>query len=217
MALLELNRVTYETENQKIVKDVSFQVNEGEYLTIVGPSGGGKSTLLKLIASLITPTSGSILFQKKSQSEYSLPLYRQEVSYCFQQPTLFGETVADNMIFPFEVRQVAYDEKLAAEQLQRVDLTEDYLTKKIVDLSGGEKQRVALVRNLLFPPKLLLLDEVTAGLDDDSKKIVLNLIDDIHHHATTMIRVTHDDSEIASTQNILTIRNGEVVHESVSH
>ncbi len=87
--------------------------------------------------------------------------YRQKVSYCFQQPTLFGETVYDNLLFPFTVRQEAFNQEKVVALLQQVKLPAAYLEKKIAELSGGERQRVALLRNIIFVPDVLLLDEVT--------------------------------------------------------
>ena len=94
--LLTIHQLSYQVGKQPILSNVNLTVEEGDWLTIGGPSGSGKSSLLKLIASLQTPTSGAILYQGKAQDTYEITTYRQEVSYCFQNPTLFGETVYDN-------------------------------------------------------------------------------------------------------------------------
>ena len=93
-------------------------------------------------------------------------MYRRASSYCFQQPTLFGETVADNLAFPYQIRKQVMDTKRVVTALNNVGLSERTLHQPIIELSGGERQRVALIRNILFLPKVLLLDEVTAGLDE---------------------------------------------------
>lgn len=133
------------------------------------------------------------------------------MSYCFQQPTLFDETVRDNLSLPFAIRKQDFDEKRAQEALKQVDLPADYLDKKITTLSGGEKQRVALIRNLLFRPEVLLLDEVTTGLDEESKQIVHQLIARVHQEGTTIVQVTHDQEELAASKQLLHMEKGGVL------
>lgn len=139
-----------------------------------------------------------------------MPIYRREVSYCFQQPVLFGQTVQDNLQFPFTIRQLAFDQSKALKALESVHLAPTFLSKKITELSGGEKQRVALIRNLLFEPKVLLLDEISAGLDTETKAIVNKLLADYQAAGNTLIEVTHDQSEIDAAQKILRIEGGRV-------
>lgn len=210
MAILALNHVSYQVGDQLIVHDINLGIEAGAFLTLTGPSGCGKSTLLKLIASLLTPTAGEIIFAGEKQSDYDLPTYRQQVSYCFQQPTLFDQTVRDNLQFPFKIRHQPVNEQRVADYLRLVDLPLDFLDKKIIDLSGGERQRVALIRNLLFPPQILLLDEVTAGLDSRSKGIVQDLILKLAHDQVTMLQVTHDSDELAAAKKIIYMEQGEL-------
>ncbi|WP_125605407.1 ABC transporter ATP-binding protein [Lapidilactobacillus bayanensis] len=214
MAILELQQVTFNAIGHQIINGVDLQVNSGDYLTISGPSGGGKSTILKLIATLLTPTSGEILFNGQAQAAYQTTAYRKEVSYCFQQPTLFGETVQDNLAFPFTVREQVYDQGKVQHLLDLVDLPEDYLTKKVTELSGGERQRVALIRNLIFLPKVLLLDEVTVGLDQANKAIVKKLIEQVHTDGVTILMVTHESDILAQAQQIIWVKEGRIVDET---
>ena len=95
--------------------------------------------------------------------------------------------------------------------LESVDLKPDFLNKNITELSGGEKQRVALIRNLLFKPEVLLLDEITTGLDNDSKEIVHRLIQNVHKDNTTIIQVTHDNDEIHQADQIIKVAEGKLV------
>lgn len=97
MALIELKQVSYRAGDQEILQDVSFAVEEGDYLTLTGPSGSGKSTTLKLIAGLISTNKGEIFYKGQNLDSLDLVQYRRQVSYCFQQPTLFDETVKDNL------------------------------------------------------------------------------------------------------------------------
>lgn len=214
MSILTMRQVDFVVEEKPIINGINLQVNSGDYLTISGPSGGGKSTLLKLIATLLTPTSGEILFNNQAQASYPTTDYRKEVSYCFQQPTLFGETVQDNLSFPFLVRGKAFEQAKVDHLLDLVDLPESYLTKKITELSGGERQRVALIRNLIFLPKVLLLDEVTVGLDSASKAIVKKLIQRVHADGVTILLVTHESDILAQAQQVIWIKEGKIVDES---
>ncbi|MGX7329096.1 ABC transporter ATP-binding protein [Enterococcus bulliens] len=211
MNSLELTQVTYQDQEQLIVAPLDLVVPQGAFLTLVGPSGSGKSTVLKLIASLLTPSKGEIVFESKPQSAYDYTTYRQAVSYCFQQPTLFGKTVRDNLEFPYIVRDQKPEEQQMIQALAKVDLAPSYLDKKITQLSGGERQRVALIRNVLFPPKVLLLDEVTVGLDEESKKIVQQLIRELSEQNITIIQVTHDQSEIEAAKQIIELKGGKLV------
>lgn len=211
MAVFTVESLGFSDKGQTILQAIDFSVQEGERLTLVGPSGSGKSSILKLLGGLISPSQGQVLYQGSNLADLDMPLYRQEVSYCFQQPVLFGKTVADNLAFPFEVRQLAFDHQRAVQALRRVNLSETFLNKNITDLSGGEKQRVALVRNLLFEPKVLLLDEITVGLDAGTKEVVHDLIDESHASGKTIIEVTHDATEIAAAEKVLQIEGGRLV------
>ena len=209
--VFEIEHLNYAVNNKKILKDINLKVTEGEYLTITGPSGSGKSTLLKNIATLLTPTSGEILYFGKRQSKIKKETYRREVSYCFQQPSLFGDTVKDNLSFPFLIRNMPFDETKAKDALKSVDLPIEMLNKPITELSGGEKQRVALIRNVLFLPKVLLLDEVTTGLDKETKDIVHEMIERLNIQKNiTILTITHDESEISVAHKIIKIVAGRL-------
>lgn len=201
--LLKLDHISYKVKKKKILHNISFSLKKYDFLTLTGPSGCGKSTILKLVASLISPTTGTIFYQDRDIAEIDPIQYRRKVSYCFQQPLLFGKTVNDNLSFPFEIRKQNMDMTRIDQLLRLVDLDHSYLDKKKEELSGGEKQRVALIRNLLFMPKILLLDEVTTGLDDQSKEIVHHLINDCHEKGTTILQVTHDQEELHSASKLM--------------
>lgn len=214
--LVKLKNVSLTIDNKNIIKDLTFGIKQNDYLTITGPSGSGKSTTFKLIADLISPTSGEIYFNHKNINDYRPEEYRKQVSYCFQQPVLFGKTVKDNLEFPFIVRNQPFDQEKAIKALQQVLLNEDYLEKNIDQLSGGEKQRVALIRNVLFKPEVLLLDEITTGLDENSKNIVHEFINNIYQQGTTIIQVTHDNEELNSAHHTIIISKGVFEDEKFS-
>lgn len=208
--LFELHHVAYRTHDTEVLQDISFNIEAGSTLTLTGPSGSGKSTILRLLANLISPSEGEILYQGQKTTSYQPDQYRQRVSYCFQQPTLFGETVKDNLEFPFTIRKQAFDEAKCLARLKEVDLSSNFLDKKITQLSGGEKQRVALIRNVLFEPETLLLDEVTTGLDDFSKQQVHQLIKNEQDRGVTIVQITHDQSELATAKLQLHVENGRI-------
>ena len=213
MKIFELDNLGLVSPEKIILEEISLSVEAGAHLTITGPSGSGKSSLLKLLAALVSPSSGRIVYQGRDLEDLDPVTYRREVSYCFQQPVLFGQTVRDNVAFPFEIRQIPFDQERVLTALARLDLGPEFLDKPIKDLSGGEKQRVALVRNLLFEPKVLLLDEVSSGLDEKTKILLRTFLKDLHQEGVTLIEVTHDQQEIEAAEQLLTIIGGRLAHE----
>ncbi|WP_119317270.1 ABC transporter ATP-binding protein [Companilactobacillus formosensis] len=211
--IFQIKHLFYKVDETTILKDINLEIQRGKYITIVGPSGSGKSTLMRILASMISSTSGEVIFDGKSIETYDPILYRQKVSYAFQQPTLFGKTVRENLEFPFEVRKKEVDEAKVIDYLKMVNLDESYIDKSVNDVSGGEKQRIALLRNLLFPPEVLITDEVTAGLDAENKEIVHKMLNQFNQRGLTILRVTHDETEIDAATDKITIRKGELVND----
>lgn len=211
MSILSLTDISYQVEQRQILNKVNLEVQAGDFLTLTGPSGGGKSTLLKIIASLISPSEGEIIFEGQNQRDYEITTYRQLVSYCFQQPSLFGQTVADNLQFPFVIRNEPSSQVQIEQALTKVNLPTSYLNKNITELSGGEKQRVALLRNTMFLPKILLLDEVTVGLDARSIEIVHQFIKQLWQEAgLTIIQITHNQTELNQAAKVLWLEEGSL-------
>ncbi len=210
--MINVENLVVELNNKRIVNDISFTVPEKQHVYISGPSGSGKSTLLKVLAGLVPFTSGDIFYNDKNILQIDPIAYRQEVSYCYQQPTLFGNTVRDNLAFPYEIRKEPFDEEKAISLLKEVGLASGFLDKKITELSGGERQRVAMIRNLIFEPKVLLLDEVTTGLDSESKRIVRKLINDKEKSGMSILEITHDKSEIDPEGRLIMIEDGEIIN-----
>ncbi|MEQ5285254.1 iron efflux ABC transporter ATP-binding subunit FetA [Providencia huaxiensis] len=204
--LLQLNNIGYSIEQKTILDNVQINLLAGDFKLITGPSGCGKSTLLKIVASLISPTQGTIKFQGKDITTILPETYRQQVSYCTQTPTLFGQTVYDNLVFPYQIRKLPFNKDKVISDLQMFSLHPSILEKGIHELSGGEKQRVSLIRNLQFLPQVLLLDEITSALDEENK---IKVNEFIHHLASDkkigVLWVTHDQDEIAHTNEIITL------------
>ncbi|WP_265556055.1 iron efflux ABC transporter ATP-binding subunit FetA [Serratia grimesii] len=204
--ILLLDDIHYQIGEQVILDSVSFGLNQGEFKLITGPSGCGKSTLLKIVSSLIDPTRGHIIFAGKPITDISPEEYRQQVSYCFQTPALFGDSVYDNIALPYQIRKQKPDEQKMRSDLARFGLPENMLKKSVNELSGGEKQRISLIRNLQFMPKVLLLDEITSALDEDNKRNVNEIIHQlVVQQGVAVLWVTHDKDEITHADDVITL------------
>ena len=209
--ILQLKQTGLRINGKDILKNINLSIIEGEFLTITGPSGSGKSTLLKLLASMLTPTHGEILYKGRSVQEYEPTDYRKQVSYTFQSAALFGETVEENIAFPYKIRKKEVNKEEAVTALKSFGLSEDYLNKEVNSLSGGEKQRIALIRNILFLPDVLLLDEVTSSLDTENRQIISQAIKKLNKEKNvTVLWITHNTEEIADANRKIEIIDGEI-------
>ncbi|MBD8262318.1 MULTISPECIES: iron efflux ABC transporter ATP-binding subunit FetA [Pantoea] len=208
--LLNVQDVAFSVGDRQLLKPVSIQLYQGDCVLLTGPSGSGKSTFLKILASLITPTSGQLFFRNSDITTLRAEAYRQQVSYCFQTPQLFGQTVYDNLALPWQIRrQKPQRDKLVA-ALESVNLSPDMLNKPVEQLSGGEKQRVGLLRNLQFMPEVLLLDEVTSALDEENRLSVLSLINRIAaEEKVAVVRISHDVNDIQQAEQVLRLEPPE--------
>ena len=218
--LLTIEHLVKRYGDKTVLDDLSLTVNEGEVLVIVGPSGCGKSTLLRCINALEPIQGGSIRLdgQEIRRGSKELPLLRQKIGMVFQSYELFPHlTVLDNItLAPTKVqkrtRAEAAEEALAL--LERVGLAErarDYPRQ----LSGGQKQRVAIVRALCMHPEVLLFDEVTAALDPEMVREVLDVLLDLAGQGRTMLIVTHEMSFArAVADRVLFLDGGGIVEEA---
>ena len=205
--LLELKNVslTYQTKDDEInaLSNLSFSCNEGEFISLIGPSGCGKTTVLSLIAGLINPTSGRILF-KGNTLEKSKP----NIGYMLQKDHLFPwRTIEKNIQLPLEIKKIKSKDsiKYANSLLEKYGLI-NFKKKYPHQLSGGMRQRVALIRTLVSKPSLLLLDEPFSALDSQTR---LHVCDDVYSiikaEEQTAILVTHDISEAISMSDIIIV------------
>ena len=216
MTLLELSNISYIVKDKSIIRDVSLSVNHGDYITIVGPSGSGKSTLLKLCSDLISPTSGIITYKGRDLATIDPENYRKEVSYCFQRPYLFAKTVRHNILFPYDIRGLEPDMNRIEYLFDLLHMPLNYMERRNDELSGGEMQRICLIRSLIFEPKVLLLDEVTSALDTTNTSIVENVIDELHKKGITIISITHNEEQsLRAANRRITIVDGQLAKEEV--
>ena len=216
MALLELSNISYAVKDKTIIRNVSLAVNEGDYLTIVGPSGSGKSTLLKLCSDLISPTLGSITYNGRNLTAIEPESYRKEVGYCFQRPYLFAKTVRRNILFPYDIRGMKPDMERIKLLFDLLHIPMEYFERHNGELSGGEMQRICLIRSLIFEPKVLLLDEVTSALDSVNAAIVEQVIDELYKNGITIVSITHNEEQsLRSANRRITIIDGSIAKEEV--
>ena len=216
MAFVEFDHVTkiYQMgENRVAAADgVTFTIEQGEFVVIVGPSGAGKTTVLNILGGIDTPTSGSICLDGERISEYNnrqLTQYRRyDVGFVFQFYNLVQNlTALENVEL---AAQICRDPLPAEQVLEEVGL-KDRMSNFPAQLSGGEQQRVAIARALAKNPKLLLCDEPTGALDYITGKAVLQLLQDpCRKRGKTVIVITHNQAFTAMADRVIHIRNGKV-------
>lgn len=219
--LLEIEHLYKSYDNNPpVLKDISFQIQKGEVIVILGPSGCGKSTLLRCLNGLETFQAGNIKLDGESitRSKKEWPQIRQKIGMVFQSYDLFAHmTVMENILLgPIKVQKRNKEEaSLQAEKLlERVGLS-DKKDAYPRQLSGGQKQRVAIVRALCMNPEILLFDEVTAALDPEMVREVLDVILELAKAGTTMAIVTHEMKFAkAVADRILFIDQGEIIEEN---
>lgn len=191
MTMLSIKDVIYKSQELEILKKVAFNVEKGDCISIVGKSGSGKSTLLKVIADLLPISSGNIYFNGKCYTSYNPIELRRKISYCIQIPILFGESVYENIELPFKIRNEQMDKANVIELLERFNLNESILENNINSLSGGEKQRISIIRNLVYTPDILLLDEATSALDRENANAIEEYIKELNGLGVTILWITH--------------------------
>lgn len=219
-ALLTINNVVKRFDDTTILDGISFSVKKSEVIVIVGPSGCGKSTLLRCINALEPIQEGSITLDGEviERNSKMLPLLRQRIGMVFQSYDLFPHlTVLDNVLLaPCKVQKRDKEEvkQEAMSLLERVGLKEKAKSYPR-ELSGGQKQRVAIVRALCMHPEILLFDEVTAALDPEMVREVLDVMLDLAKQGRTMLIVTHEmQFARAIADRIIFLDNGKIVEEA---
>ena len=195
--IIEINHLSKAFGHNVVLKDINAKFYQGEVVCVIGSSGSGKSTMLRCLNLLETPTSGDILFKNESiiTKKIDINKYRSKVGMCFQSFNLFNNmTVLQNcMIGQQKVlkRQKEEAKKIAIEFLSKVNMAA-YINANVTLLSGGQKQRVAIARALAMSPEVLLFDEPTSALDPEMVGEVLDVIKNLANEKMTMIIVTHE-------------------------
>lgn len=205
----------------EVLKNISFQINPGEFIAIIGPSGSGKSTLMHILGALDTPTSGKYYLDGQdvsSLSEDELAKLRQErIGFVFQAFNLLPRaTVICNVILPmiYAGRSVEERASKAKQALFQAGLDESHFYHLSNQLSGGQMQRVAIARSLVNNPSIILADEPTGNLDTKTGDIVLATFQDLNLQGRTIILITHEQYVAEHADRIITVRDGKIVADN---
>ena len=227
MAILQVNNLKkvyttrFGSNHVQALSDVSFSVEEGEYVAIMCESGSGKTTLLNILASLDKPTSGEVLLNGKnivSIKEKEISAFRRNnLGFVFQDFNLLDTfTLKDNIFLPLVLSGKKYNEMNSLLQPLATKLGISSLLEKYpYEVSGGQKQRAAVARALITKPQLILADEPTGALDSHSSDELLQLFEDINKQGQTILMVTHDSFTASYCDRILFIKDGKIFTELV--
>lgn len=218
-SLVQLENISfqYDIEAGYALRNVSFEIFEGEWLAIVGHNGSGKSTLAKLLNGLQFPQEGSITVNGMTLTEETVWETRRQIGMVFQNPDnqFVGTTVQDDVAFGLENNGIAREEMLERvhDSLERVNMAQ-FLDQEPHHLSGGQKQRVAIAGVIALRPSIIILDEATSMLDPRGREEVLETVRELKAgHNMTVISITHDLEEAARAERILVMNKGELYRE----
>jgi putative ABC transport system ATP-binding protein len=204
----------------RVLDEVSLTIGRGEFVVIMGSSGSGKTTLLSLLSGLDNPTSGRILVEEQDITDWTedqlAPLRNETIGFVFQSFHLVPSLSAlENVMFPAELRGDRQARTKAAAMLARVGLGQRK-SNFPHQLSGGEKQRVAICRALINSPRILFADEPTGNLDSKNGVGILDLLVELHaEHQTTLVLVTHSPEVAARAERVITLHDGRLVGDQV--
>ena len=202
------------SETVNAIKDISFEVNEGEFISIMGPSGSGKTTLMNIIGCLDSPTSGEYHLDDNEVSMLNdnelASIRNKKIGFVFQSFHLLSRNTAlNNVMLPLTYAGYGKNEALsrAKKVLDKVGL-EDRVEHKPNELSGGQQQRVAIARALVNNPSIIFADEPTGNLDTKTGEEIMSLFKELHKNGQTIIVITHENDVACQTERIITVKDG---------
>lgn len=205
--MIELKNISKSFFGKKILTNFSLNISKGEFVSIIGESGAGKTTVLNMIGLLDKPEQGTVSIDGhlNPNSKVTMSLRRYKIGYIFQNYLLMNnETVKDNLLIS-QAYSNKFNSELIINNLELVGLDATYLEKKVYQLSGGEQQRIAIARVMLKPCEIILADEPTGNLDDLNKEVILNLFTHLKNSGKTIICVTHDKEVAERSDRIINI------------
>ena len=216
--IIELRNINFSyNEEEKAINDLSFNIKEGSYTTIIGHNGSGKSTIAKLLIGLVEKDSGSIIIDGLEMNIDNLYKIRKKIGIVFQNPDnqFIGATVRDDIAFGLENYQIPSEQMPSIiEDFAKKVKIDKYLDYEPTKLSGGQKQRVAIAGVLAMNPDIIIFDESTSMLDPTGKAEINDLIDEIHKTKNvTIISITHDMEQASKSSHVIVMDKGKVILE----
>ena len=219
MNLIEVKHLTFSYDGKKnVINDVSFSIESGTYVTLIGHNGSGKSTLSKLLMGLLDPGKDTIKAFGLEYSRKTIRDIRRHIGIVFQNPDnqFIGSTVRDDIAFGLENRCVKHEDmdSIINDFASKVNMSE-YLDKEPQTLSGGQKQRVAIAGILAMKPDLIIFDEATAMLDPKGKREIADTIASMRKENPnlTLVSITHDVEEAFSSDRVIVLNQGQIVFD----
>ena len=218
--MIKIENLNYAYTDKSVLKNISFEIHENEMVGLLGLSGSGKTTLLKILSGLLQPESGVYTIESNKAYEKGKrnKMLVNELGVVFQDYNLFMHlTVLDNLVLPYRLRFKKSKEeskKVAIEMLSQFGLQE-HLYKFPNECSGGQQQRIAIARALILNPRVLLIDEPTAALDQENTMIVSELLRDLNKKGLTVIVITHDIPFAQSIcKRVIELKQGEIIQDT---
>jgi cell division transport system ATP-binding protein len=209
---------TYSTGNSGLI-DISFSIDQGEFVFVTGPSGSGKTTLFRMLIKDVIPSEGTIMIGEWDITRLpksKVPQLRKKIGVVFQDLKLLRDrTIAENILFPLEVANIdAKTAKMKVDEiLEQVGIA-DHKDKFPIQLSGGELQRAAIARALVFSPEIILADEPTGNLDNTTSWEIVKLLQDINKTGTTILMATHNSDIVNSLlKRVIVLEKGKLLKD----
>jgi len=206
----------------KALEDVTFKINDGEFVAIIGPSGSGKSTLMHILGCLDTPTSGKYVLDNQEVSKLSenelAAIRRTKIGFVFQSFNLLSRTtVIENVMMPLLYQKVPLQERLkrAQKALKDAALGEKFWSYYPNQISGGMQQRVAIARALVTNPKIILADEPTGNLDSKTGEEILETFTRLNQEGHTIVLITHDRYIASKAKRIISLKDGRIIQDEI--